>query len=197
MTRAASDSHRAALLTRLASGASTQLQPLAAPQSRLATQPLAAKRSPSTISISMASRVEAARLRKRRGGLPRRVRERAERWRSAARSPKTNHAARCYRESAASLGSAAAVIGALSATKWERRTNAAIPANIAPTQVATKAPIRRTEGKDSSASLHRKPTTGSAAAKATQPRVAAIVSPAPISPDVAGDKIRLALLAAR
>ena len=70
MTRAASDSHRAALLTRHASGASTPLQPLAGPQSGLAIRLLAAKRSPATISISIASRVEAARSRKRRGGLP-------------------------------------------------------------------------------------------------------------------------------
>ena len=69
LTRATTDSHRAALLTRQASGASTPLQPLAAPQSRLAIRPLAAKRSPATISISMASRVEAARSRKRRACL--------------------------------------------------------------------------------------------------------------------------------
>jgi hypothetical protein len=69
LTRAASDSHRAAQLTRHASGASTLLQPLAAPQSRLAIRPLAAKRNPATISISIASRVEAARSRKRRACL--------------------------------------------------------------------------------------------------------------------------------
>jgi hypothetical protein len=69
LTRATTDSHRAALLTRHASSASTPLQPLAAPQSRLVIRPLAAKRSPATISISIASRVEFARLRKRRACL--------------------------------------------------------------------------------------------------------------------------------
>jgi len=69
LTRAMTDSHRAALLTRLASGASTPHQPLAAPQSRLAIRPLAAKRSSATISISTASRVDAARSRKRRACL--------------------------------------------------------------------------------------------------------------------------------
>ena len=44
LTRAMTDSHRAALLTRLASGASTRHQPFAAPRSRLAIRPLAAKR---------------------------------------------------------------------------------------------------------------------------------------------------------
>lgn len=39
LTRAMTDSHRAALLTRHASSASTPLQPLAAPQSRLAIRP--------------------------------------------------------------------------------------------------------------------------------------------------------------
>ena len=58
---------------------------LSAPQSRLAIRPFAAKRSPFTISISMERRVEAARLRKRRVGFPRRSRERAERLQSAAR----------------------------------------------------------------------------------------------------------------
>ena len=70
LTRAMTDSHRAALLTRLASGASTRHQPFAAPRSRLAIRPLAAKRSPASISISIASRVDAAGSRKRRGGLP-------------------------------------------------------------------------------------------------------------------------------
>ena len=42
----------------------------AAPRSRLAIRPLAAKRSPASISISIASRVDAAGSRKRRGGLP-------------------------------------------------------------------------------------------------------------------------------
>ena len=70
LTRATTDSHRAALLTRLASGPSTRHQPFAAPRSRLAIRPLAAKRSPASISISIASRVDAARSRKRRGGLP-------------------------------------------------------------------------------------------------------------------------------
>ena len=43
---------------------------LSASQSRLAIRPLAAKRSPATISISMASRVEFARWRRRSGGAP-------------------------------------------------------------------------------------------------------------------------------
>ena len=47
-----------------------RLDAASAPQSRLAIWPLAAKRSRGTISISMAIRVEAARSRKRRGGLP-------------------------------------------------------------------------------------------------------------------------------
>jgi hypothetical protein len=69
LTRATTDSHRAAPPARAASIASTPHQPLAAPQSRLAIRPLAAKRSPATISISIASRVEAARSRKRRACL--------------------------------------------------------------------------------------------------------------------------------
>jgi hypothetical protein len=51
---------------------------LSAPQSRPAIRPLAAQPSPFTISISMASRVEFARLRRRTAGFPRRVRERSE-----------------------------------------------------------------------------------------------------------------------
>ena len=69
LTRATTDSHRAAPPARAASIASTPHQPLAAPQSRLAIRPLAAKRSPATISISIASRVEAARSRTRRACL--------------------------------------------------------------------------------------------------------------------------------
>jgi hypothetical protein len=62
----------------------TASAPSASPR-RLAIRPFAAKRSPASISISMASRVEVARLRKRTAGFLRRGRERAERWRSAAR----------------------------------------------------------------------------------------------------------------
>jgi hypothetical protein len=51
---------------------------LSAPQSRLAIRPLAAQRSPATISIFSESRVEAARLRKRTAGFLRRDRERSE-----------------------------------------------------------------------------------------------------------------------
>jgi hypothetical protein len=79
LTRVTTDSHWAAPLTRLASGASTRHQPFAACQDRLAIRPLAAKRSTARISISMASRVEAARSRQRRVGVPRWGRERAER----------------------------------------------------------------------------------------------------------------------
>ena len=69
LTRVTTDSHRAAPLTRLASGASTRHQPFAACQDRLAIRPLAAQPSPITISISMASRVEVARSRKRKACL--------------------------------------------------------------------------------------------------------------------------------
>ena len=86
LTRAMTDSHRAALLTRLSShGASTRHQPFAAPRSRLAIRPLAAKRSPASISISIASRVDAAGSRKRRGGLPSSGQRRLKRPRSMAR----------------------------------------------------------------------------------------------------------------
>jgi hypothetical protein len=69
LTRAMTDSCRAAPPTRAASGASTELQPFAAPWSRLAIQPLAAQRSSASISFSMASRVDAVRSRKRRACL--------------------------------------------------------------------------------------------------------------------------------
>ncbi len=72
---------------------------LSAPQSRLAIRPLAAQRSPATISIFSESRVEAARLRKRTAGFLRRDRERSERWRSAARDKGTGHSAWLHRES--------------------------------------------------------------------------------------------------
>jgi hypothetical protein len=71
---------------------------LSAPQSRLAIRPLAAKRSPATISIFIESKVEAARWRKRTAGFLRRGRERSERWRSMARGPGAyHHQPRCPR----------------------------------------------------------------------------------------------------
>ena len=76
-----------------------------APQSGLATRPLAARRSPDTISISMAIRVEAARWRKRRAGFLRWGTHRSERWRSAARDQGIFNAAGLHREAAASRGS--------------------------------------------------------------------------------------------
>jgi hypothetical protein len=104
------DSHWAALLTRHASGASTRHQPLAAPQSRLTIRPLAAKRSPATISISIASRVEAARSRKRRACLL----SSGQRTRGTApisgSRPWAIHFARFYRETAASVGSAGSAL---------------------------------------------------------------------------------------
>ena len=51
---------------------------LSAPQSRLTTRPLAARRSPATISISMTGRVEAARWRKSGACFLRRVTHRSE-----------------------------------------------------------------------------------------------------------------------
>ena len=103
LTRAMTDSHRAALLTRLASSASTRHQPFAAPRSRLAIRPLAAKRSPASISISIASRVDAAGSRKRRGGLPSSGQRRLKRPRSMARGHRIIHTAGLHRESIASV----------------------------------------------------------------------------------------------
>jgi hypothetical protein len=80
---------------------------LSALQSRLAIRPLAAQRSPFTISISMESRVEAARLRKRRVGLPSSGQRTLGTAAISGSRPWTFYQDRFCRESAASLCSAA------------------------------------------------------------------------------------------
>ena len=85
LTRAMTDSHRAALLTRLASGASTQFQPLAAPQSRLAIRPSPPNPGPSPSLSQSRGELRSPDWGRKEVGFPRRVRERAERPRSAAR----------------------------------------------------------------------------------------------------------------
>ena len=81
-----------------------------APQSRLATRPLAARRSLDTISISLAIRVEAARWRKEKGWLPSLGHASRGTFAISGSRPYANHTDRFYRESAALLRSARGTI---------------------------------------------------------------------------------------